>query len=204
MDARRKQRAARLTRTDAPAVKPAVGPEGRPEKTPLRGRAAARLLFEILAKLIEQYRKQNATPDLLGYIRGLKEGTIAVARIDGKPVVGVNSTYHTSTVADDIAAKRLRDLLIRKYPDTITNSKNIGAIPMDAVFHAETTLLLRAATANGGTLAGKTLEVLVEKRPCYSCEEVLPYIGLELGNPTVTFVNLKGGTRTMRDGAWQD
>jgi hypothetical protein len=31
---------------------------------------------------------------------------------------------------------------------------------------------------------------------------LLPYIGLELGNPTVTFVDPDGSSRTMRDGSW--
>ncbi|MEX0745906.1 MAG: hypothetical protein WD118_09930 [Phycisphaeraceae bacterium] len=79
---------------------------------------------------------------------------------------------------------------------------NIGQIPNNAIYHAETTCLLRAACANGGTLAGKTIEVHVDRKICWSCKEILPYIGLELGNPTVTFIEPTGRVRTMRDGDW--
>jgi tRNA(Arg) A34 adenosine deaminase TadA len=79
---------------------------------------------------------------------------------------------------------------------------NIGHHPNDALFHAETTVLLRAASKNGGNLAGLTLEVFVEKAPCPNCMKVLPYVGLELGNPTVTFVSANGERVTMRNGKW--
>jgi hypothetical protein len=35
-----------------------------------------------------------------------------------------------------------------------------------------------------------------------SLETLFPKIGLELGNPTVTFVDPKGRRRTMQDGEW--
>ena len=82
------------------------------------------------------------------------------------------------------------------------NTKNIGRYPNNAVFHAEATCLLRAARANGGTLAGKTTEVTVGREMCLSCESILPLIGLELGNPEVTFVDPKGRVQIMRDGVW--
>jgi hypothetical protein len=44
--------------------------------------------------------------------------------------------------------------------------------------------------------------VHVDDHLCNSCQAVLPYVGLELGNPTVTFVDPNGSTNTMRDGAW--
>ena len=75
-------------------------------------------------------------------------------------------------------------------------------MPSNALFHAETTVLLRAARRYGGTLAGRTLTVFGDTRMCNNCEDVLPYVGLELGNPTVTFVDPNGSTRTMHDGAW--
>jgi hypothetical protein len=79
---------------------------------------------------------------------------------------------------------------------------NIGQKPNDAVFHAETTILLRAAKENGGTLAGRSLEVFGDRPLCANCKEVLPYVGLELGNPTVTFIDSTKTSRTMRDGTW--
>jgi hypothetical protein len=77
-------------------------------------------------------------------------------------------------------------------------------MPNNALFHAETTVLMRAAKQAGGTLAGRTLTVYGDSRTCNNCEIVLPYVGLELGNPTVTFVNPDGKTMTMRDGSWID
>ena len=44
--------------------------------------------------------------------------------------------------------------------------------------------------------------VHVDETMCPSCKELLPYIGLELGNPTITFVNHKGRRLTMQDGKW--
>ena len=46
------------------------------------------------------------------------------------------------------------------------NTDNIGRYPNNAVFHAEATCLLRAARANGGTLAGKTIDVTVDREMC--------------------------------------
>ena len=84
------------------------------------------------------------------------------------------------------------------------NTNNIGGFPNNAVFHAEATCLLRAARANGGTLAGKTIEVTVDREMCPSCEEILPLIGLELGNPIVNFVDPLGLVRKMHNGEWID
>ena len=75
---------------------------------------------------------------------------------------------------------------------------------MDAVYHAETNVLLRAAREFGGTLAGRRLEVVVDKRMCPSCPDILPKVGLEIGNPTVTFIGPRGQVRTMQDGEWLD
>jgi immunity protein Imm1 of predicted polymorphic toxin system len=74
--------------------------------------------------------------------------------------------------------------------------------PHDSFFHAEATLLFRAAAENGDTLAGKAFDVLVDRIICYSCKRWLPRMGLELGNPTVSFVDPSGVKRTMRNGSW--
>lgn len=37
---------------------------------------------------------------------------------------------------------------------------------------------------------------------CRHCEIVLPKVGLELGNPEVTFIDPFGNVKTMRDGVW--
>ena len=47
------------------------------------------------------------------------------------------------------------------------------------------------------------MEVYVDHEMCTtSCPEVLPILGVRLGNPTVTFVDKFGTRRTMRDGRW--
>jgi hypothetical protein len=84
------------------------------------------------------------------------------------------------------------------------NTENVGQFPNNAVFHAEATCLLRAASANGGTLADKTIEVTVDREMCRSCETILPFIGLELGDPTVVFIDPTGRIRTMHNGKWID
>jgi hypothetical protein len=88
-------------------------------------------------------------------------------------------------------------------PHTLVNTTNIGRYPNNAVFHAEMTCLLRAARANGDTLADQTVEVHVDRKMCFSCEKVLPLVGLQLGNPTVRFIDPNGRVRTMRNGNWE-
>ena len=100
-------------------------------------------------------------------------------------------------------ADQLRDTLLVKHPD-VMEPDFLGRRPNDAIYHAETTVLLRATRESGGTLAGRTLEVFIDRTMCRSCRTVLPYVGLELGNPTVTFIDPRGVTRTMRDGSWLD
>jgi hypothetical protein len=58
------------------------------------------------------------------------------------------------------------------------------------------------ATRDGGSLAGQTLKVYVDRRICPSCRELLPRIGLELGNPTVTFIDHGGNQLTMQNDEW--
>ena len=86
----------------------------------------------------------------------------------------------------------VQDILARKGSQVLT-------------IHAEATVLLKSAGANGGTLAGQTVEVYVDREMCAtSCRKVLPLLGLELGNPTVTFIDSQTGAKMiMRDGKWQ-
>jgi hypothetical protein len=177
-------------------IRVAAGDAPRPPRQPLIA-----LLVELvkLAKLaIEAYRNKEALEDLFGQ----KEGVVARATLDGKEVFGVNSRSKAYTSADRVAAEMLRDSLRRKYPE-IPSGKNVGQAPWNALFHAETTALLRAARENGGTLAGKALTVYsVEMEVCPNCKSILPYVGLELGNPTVTFIESDGSMMTMQDGKW--
>jgi hypothetical protein len=83
--------------------------------------------------------------------------------------------------------------------------RNVGWAPNDFLFHAEATLLLRAAHGSGGSLAGRKLTVFVDRELCrQSCRIALPLLGPELGNPIVTFVNTLNGERlTMENGNWR-
>jgi hypothetical protein len=82
------------------------------------------------------------------------------------------------------------------------NTQNIGQAPNNALFHAESNILMRAARKYGGSLAGKEFDVYVDRRLCRSCERVLPLLSRELGNPTVRFFDGSGRTLMLRDGAW--
>jgi len=167
------------------------------DKPRLGRHLAIAIAVEIAKRVIEAYRSKQGLWDLFGH----KDGTIAFTIIDGTKVFGSNSTSPAYTSADKAAAIRMRDILVKKYPNNFP-AEHVGRIPNDAFFHAETTVLLRAAREKGGTLAGQALTVHVDRLLCQRCEAVLPYVGLELGNPTVTFVDPNGSTKTMRDGDW--
>jgi hypothetical protein len=151
--------------------------------------------------LIEAYRQQQGM-DLFGEPNwSRQQNTIATCNANGIPFMGVNSGALTYTDTDRVMAEHSRDALTQNY-HTEVNREMVGGFPNNAVFHAEATCLLRAARANGGSLAGKMIEVHVDRPMCFSCRRLLPYIGLELGNPTVTFFGPDGSVRTMRDGTW--
>ena len=152
---------------------------------------------------INAYRAVNNMPDLFGRPTWpLDSGTVAVTDIDGRLYFGVNSGAPGYTTADRNDANSWRWTMINANPD-LMQSSNIGSMPNDSFYHAESTILLRAARDNSGNLAGRTIEIQVDRPLCTSCSTVLPRLGLELGNPTVTYVDTKTGTRsTMRDGRW--
>lgn len=128
---------------------------------------------------------------------------MAVTTINRRSVFGVNSRAPTYTSSDRASANRAVDVLIAKHPNQM-NTRNIGGMPNNAVYHAEATLLLRAARANGGSLSGRHIVVHTDRTMCSSCKEVLPLLNRELGNPTVTFVSPTGVRRTIRNGNWID
>lgn len=130
---------------------------------------------------------------MVAYAPGLPEGS----------QFGVNSGGKIYTAADRAAADDMRATLLANHPGLLS-TRNLGWWPGDGLYHAEATLLLRAARQNGGSLGGSILEVHVDRSLCSSCRRVLPHIGTELGNPTVTFIGPAGSRRTMRDGAWID
>jgi hypothetical protein len=167
------------------------------DKPRFGGGVALAIILEIAKQVIERYRSENGLWDLFGH----KHGTVAFTTIDGTDIFGSNSRSPTYTLADRAAATSMRNIVVKKYPKEFS-AEHVGWMPNDAFFHAETTVLLRAARRNGGTLAERTLTVHVDESLCNSCWYALPYVGLELGNPTVTFVNSTGATNTMRDGTW--
>jgi hypothetical protein len=153
---------------------------------------------------INAYRATNNMPDLFGRPSWPNDkGTVAVTEIDGKLFFGVNSGAPTYTTADQKEAGNWRGALVDKYPSEL-RTKNIGSVPNDSFYHAESNVLLRAARANNGTLEGRTIEVHTDREMCGpSCMKVLPKLGIELGNPRVTFIGPGGTRRTMKDGDWE-
>lgn len=154
---------------------------------------------------IDLYRAVHNMPDLFGNPSWPNDkGTVAVARVDGDLYFGVNSTapgYRTEI--DGEAAYRRLAALITSYPDVMATD-NIGRVPNDSLYHAESTILIRIANAHGGTLAGRTISIQTDRELCStSCPRVLPLLGLELGNPTVVFIDRSGSTRVMRNGGWE-
>jgi len=151
--------------------------------------------------LIDAFRRQHGL-DLLGDpIWSREQNSVSTCQVNGSPYIGVNSRAISYTSSDRAGAEQARTVLIEKYPN-VMNTDDIGQFPNDALFHAEATCLLRAARANGGTLEGTVIEMTVDRVMCSSCRAVLPALGLELGNPTVKFIDPRGFTRTMRDGYW--
>jgi hypothetical protein len=172
----------------AAGEKPTLGPE-----------AFAAIGLEVAKRAIEGFRKTNNLMDLFGS----RIGTVSYTEFKGQIIYGSNSTSPTYTISDRREAERLRDVLMEKYPD-VMETDDIGRRPNDALFHAEANALTRAARANSGTLAGQTITIHSDRPLCPSCSTVLPYVGQELGNPTVTFVGPSGRAKTMRDGRWME
>jgi hypothetical protein len=97
--------------------------------------------------LIEAYRRQQGL-DLFGEPNwSRRENSVALCKAGDQPFIGVNSEALTYTTGDNASAEQLRDTLVESYPETMSTT-NIGRFPNNAVFHAETTCLLRAARAN--------------------------------------------------------
>jgi hypothetical protein len=126
-----------------------------------------------------------------------------VTNIDGADIFGSSSKWPSYTDADDRDATQMRAALVEKHPD-VMNTRNIGQAPNDALFHAESNILMRAARKYGGSLAGREFDVYVERPMCSSCKKVLPLLSRELGNPTVRFIDKRGTVLTLRGGLWAD
>ena len=153
---------------------------------------------------IGSFRSITGMPDVgSGIARSRSDGTVAHTEVDGRAVFGVNSDAPGYTARDEAMARDMRTRLIERYPEVMATG-NIGHQPNNALFHAEANALLRAAESYGGLLAGRTIEVRVNRGLCSSCGEVLPCIGLQLGNPTVRFIDAYGRLKTMKNGQWQE
>ena len=139
-----------------------------------------------------------------GIARSRSEGTVAYTEVDGQAVFGVNANAPGYTASDEAMARDMRQRLIDRYPDVMATG-NIGHKPNDALFHAEANALMRAAEPYGGSLAGRTIEMRVDRRFVRQLRaRCCPYIGLQLGNPTVRFIDGNGALWTMRDGTGQE
>jgi hypothetical protein len=168
------------------------------ERPPLDPR---KLGLFLARKLIEAIYRELASWDLFGHHEP-DDVTVAVTTMDGEAINGTSSTSGDWHPIDHFEARALRATITRKYPHLAR--QNSGQIPLDAFFHAETNLLLRAARKNGRSLAGKSLDVFVDNQTCHNCQYILGPVGLELGNPTLTFINSTTGRLmgTVRDGKW--
>lgn len=156
------------------------------------------------SEAIRSFRSITGMPDVRsGIARTYTDGTVAYTEIDSRPVFGVNSDAPGYTMRDEEMARDMRQRLIEQYPAVMATG-NIGHKPNDALFHAEANALMRAAEPYGGSLAGRTIEMRVDRSLCRSCGVVLPYIGLQLGNPTVRFIDAFGRLKTMKNGQWQE
>jgi hypothetical protein len=167
------------------------------DKPRLGPAAIATIAAEAAKRAIETFRRDNLLQNLFGG----QVGTVTYTEFNGEQIFGSNSTSPTYTSRDRAIATALRDTLVEKYPE-VMNTDQLGRRPNEAVFHAETTILMRAAWANGGSLSGRSLEIYSDRLLCPSCDKILPHIGLEVGDPTVTFIQPNGRRKTMRNGAW--
>jgi hypothetical protein len=110
------------------------------EKPRLGPATIAQIAAETAKRLIEAYRSKNGLRDLFGR----NQGTVAVTSVDGVQIFGSNSTSPFYTRTDLIAAKEMRDRLVEKHPGVL-DAEELGRRPNDALFHAESNILLRAA-----------------------------------------------------------
>ncbi len=165
------------------------------ERPPMGPRRSYAIALEIARRLIDVFRRENGQLELFGDRRG----AVTVTTIDGRQIYGSNPNLGEWRSIDRSEADRLRATVVQKHPE-LADPDNIGRRPLNAFYHAETNVLLRAARQHGGSLAGRTLEVFGDRELCRNCKEILPYVGVELGNPTVTFIEPDGTRWKMRNG----
>ncbi len=85
---------------------------------------------------IRSYRAITGMPDIGDRPAGRSsEGTVAFTLVDDVPVFGVNSNSPAYTASDEAAAEKMRDRLVKIYPEMM-RADNLGWKPNDALFHA--------------------------------------------------------------------
>jgi hypothetical protein len=148
------------------------------------------------SNLLEAYRANNATPDLFGTSRWDRaRNTVAVATPGDRQIFfGINSGAPTYTSQDRDTVRSNLDSVIEQYPMIRPQQK--------AFYHAESTILFRMSEAFGGTLTGRSLRVTVDREICGACEQVLPRLGVYLGNPSVSFYDRLGFKGIVQDRDW--
>lgn len=153
-------------------------------------------------RLLEAYRRSNAPPDMFAHPWSRKSNTVAVATPgEGQIFFGTNSRAPTYPNRDKLTARQTVRTMREEFP-TVMNRQNAGGAPNNALFHAESTILLRMRDGYGGTLAGLTFRVTADRRMCTACELVLPRLGMHLGNPRVSYYDGAGLQGIMHHNEW--
>jgi len=134
-------------------------------------------LVRPLRPLTEAYRSEIDSLDMFGHNRDPKADTVAVTMIGRSIILGSNSGFPGYTRADEHAAYRMRDTLIAKYPEFIRPEGNVGERPFNALFHAETTVLLRAAKRIVGRCLDGRWKFIPTKRCATAATRCYPRLG---------------------------
>jgi hypothetical protein len=99
-----------------------------------------------------------------------------------------------SWVSWEVSAKLRRFAWLLHADNVLAKARHLARVAKAnfALFHAEVTCLLKVARANGGTLRDKRVELHVDREICRQCEEVMPLVIRELGDPDVSYVDRTG------------
>ena len=136
---------------------------------------------------------------------------VGIAQLGGHPVIVDGRTMQLGreeTIEDTgrMLSRYVNAVVWRTFAHArIEAMASVAGIPVvnaltDEFHPCQVLADLQTIKERRGTLAGQTLTVYVDAETCNNCEAVLPYVGLELGNPTVTFTDSKGSTITIQDG----
>jgi hypothetical protein len=183
--------------TEPNSIEGAIGhAQARAEAAEARLRELARMPHD---QLLESYRESNAQPDRAW---SREKNTVAVCTADQQMFFGTNRNAPTRTEADGLREQRALDSMTSEFPG-IMRRGSIDQWPNYSLSHAESNLLLRMADANYGTLAGRILDITVDRPMCSACERVLPYLGMRLGNPRIRWFDDIGLRGIMHFRDWE-